>query len=197
MGAFDDALLREATARAPGFAQAWAALAITRALQAKTGDGEQLDDAPREARDAAERALALDPGSGKAYAALALLEPLCGAFAAADALFQKALAAGPDDVDVLEKYSRWLHGVGRSEAALAHITHAFRIDPLYHQGANWYAMMNATRGRLEEAFEVWDCGPRPLARLRRAGFQPSQFRQSRRRRQTRAGADRPCRGAPD
>lgn len=155
-GAFDEDLLRQATERAPGFAQAWAALAITRAMHAKSGEGARIAQASEEARLAAERALALDPTSGKAYAALALLEPLCGAYAAAEALFERALAVGPDDVDVLEKYSRWLHSVGRTEAALAHITHAFRLDPLYHQGANWYAVLIGLRGRLEDAFEVWD-----------------------------------------
>jgi TolB-like protein len=155
-GAFDDALLRQATERAPGFAQAWAALAITRAMHAKSGEGARIAQASEEARRAAERALALDPTSGKAYAALALLEPLCGAYAAAEALFEKASAVGPDDVDVLEKYSRWLHGVGRTEAALAHVTHAFRLDPLYHQGANWYAALIGMHGRLEDAYEIWD-----------------------------------------
>jgi len=155
-GAFDDALLRQATEREPGFAQAWAALAITRAMHAKSGEGPRIAQASEEARQAAERALSLHPTSGKAYAALAMLEPICGAYAAAEALFEKALAAGPDDVDVLEKYSRWLHGVGRTEAALAHITHAFRLDPLYHQGANWYAALIGLHGRLEDAYEIWD-----------------------------------------
>src|SRR5205807_1908400 len=74
----------------------------------------------------------------------------------AEALFEKALAISPDDPDALEKYSRWLHCVGRSKDAFARIVHAYEIDPLYHQGANWYAIFLALNGRAAEAFDVWD-----------------------------------------
>jgi len=156
MGAFDAAALRAATTRAPGFAQAWAALAITRALQATWTEGEPFEAAYREATDAADKALALDPGSGAAYTALALLEPICGRFVECEALYEKALAASPDDPAVLEKYSRWLHGVGRTRDARARIAHAYEVDPHYHQGANWYAVILSVTGGLDEAFEVWD-----------------------------------------
>ena len=156
MGAFDAGLLQQATARAPGFAQAWAALAITRATQAANAEGPRLTSARPEAFEAAHKALALDPGAGTAYVALALLEPVCGRFKEIEDLFERALEASPDDQVVLERLSRWLHGVGRSREALARITRAYEIDPLYHQGANWYAVMISLEGRTEEAFTVWD-----------------------------------------
>ena len=156
LGAFDAEQLRQATTRAPRFAQAWAALAITRATQAANAEGERLEAARPEAFEAAHKALALDSKAGTAYVALALLEPYCGRFQEVETLFNRALAVSPDDQIVLERFSRWLHGVGRSGEALAHITRAFGIDPLYHQGANWYATMIALEGRLDEAFEVWD-----------------------------------------
>ena len=156
LGAFDAEQLRQATARAPHFAQAWAALAITRATQAASAEGEQLEAARPEAFEAAHKALALDPKAGTAYVALALLEPYCGRFQEVETLYNQALAAAPDDQIVLERFSRWLHGVGRSGEALAHITRAYQLDPLYHQGANWYAVMIGLEGRLDEAFDVWD-----------------------------------------
>jgi TolB-like protein/Tfp pilus assembly protein PilF len=156
LGAFDAALLKQATALAPNFAKAWSALAVTRALQAIGDRSQPFEPARAEAQSAADKALALDPMSGAAYAALALLVPICGRFQEAEALFEKALATSPDDPDALEKYSRWLHCVGRSEDAFARISHAYEIDPLYHQGANWYAVFLAVKRRAAEAFEVWD-----------------------------------------
>jgi TolB-like protein len=155
-GAFDAELLRQATSREPRFVQAWAALAITRALHALVDEKEAVEAARNEALRAAETALALDPANGTSYAALALLEPICGRFSECEALYEKALAASPNDPIVLEKFSRWLHCVGRSKEAFARIAQAFELDPLYHQGANWYAVMLAMYGRISEAFEVWD-----------------------------------------
>lgn len=148
-GSFDASLLRQATQRAPMFSQAWAALAMTCAL---------AGDAREEASQAAHQALALDPSSGTAFAALALLEPVCGRFTACEALFGQALRAAPDDPVSLEKYSRWLHTVGRTDAAMEAIGRAYASDPLYHQGANWYGVLLAQKGRTGEAFEIWERG---------------------------------------
>ena len=100
LGAYDGGLLEQAIARAPKFAQAWAALAMTRAIEAHLSLDPAVS-APLRARslEAVRRTLALDPNSGPAYAAQSLAEPMCReAFRRARCPDRsKALAGSPHD----------------------------------------------------------------------------------------------------
>jgi len=155
--AFDPELLEAATARAPGFAAAWAALALTRAQAARAaptpGDFEPLR---ARAAEAAERALALDPDAGAAYVALSLLEPVCGHCADREVLINRALAATPNDPVVLNQASAASHAVGRVREAFAFSAHAHEVDPLLPQAANRYAIMLANLGLQTECDDALD-----------------------------------------
>jgi adenylate cyclase len=80
-GAFNVGLLRQAVALAPTFVQAWSVLAYTLANQARYAGDPEVSALQVEVREAAERALALDPSGGIAPAPLGFLCPPRGAAA--------------------------------------------------------------------------------------------------------------------
>jgi len=154
LGTYDRASLEKATALAPGFAKAWAALAMTRAIE--RGADEPAQSWRGDVTSAANRALAVDPNTGIAYAALALLEPPCGHFDEIDALLNKALAVSPNDPDVLIQASLHAYKKGFVRQAQSYAARAYEVDPLYDQAECWHAMMLLQMGRAEEAYRVFD-----------------------------------------
>ena len=150
LGALDSTLLAAAVAREPRLTQAWASLALSLALQAY--DPIDADPLPplvvaelrRRALHATERAFALDAEAAHAHTALAVLEPVCGAFAQREIHLRRALAAAPDDPFVLGRISYWCRGVGRLRETLVHQARAYEIDPLIPVVTQQY--MHALRG---------------------------------------------------
>lgn len=138
-------LLEAAIARAPDFAQAWAALAQARALQARHGPRPRpFVMLKAEALQAAERALALDPGSGSTYASLSLLQPWA-AYAEREALLTQALRLAPHDPATNALMGAFYNHVGRLDLALAHLRRAYQLDPLDPLTADIYgAVLGAT-----------------------------------------------------
>ncbi|MEO8812541.1 MAG: TIR domain-containing protein [Caulobacteraceae bacterium] len=115
---------------APDFAAAWSSLAIARAVDARRiGDPVEFAGRRGGVVDAAERALALDPGSGLAFAALSLLEPHAS-YARRETLLDKALAAGASDGETLRQASYFHYGVGRVRKSFDLVEQAHRLDPL-------------------------------------------------------------------
>jgi adenylate cyclase len=148
VGAHDADLLEAAVAREPLLAPAWATLALSRALEAQdagmaTGPLSQsvVADLRRRAKEAAARALALDPNAALAHSALAALEPICGAFAQSRSHLSRALAAAPDDPTALLRMSRWSRSTGLLREALTFAGRAYEIDPLNPSAANDHATM--------------------------------------------------------
>ena len=148
-GHFNVALLRQAVARAPSFSQAWAVLAYSVASEARYGSGDLVDRLHAETREAAARALALDPSAGLAHAALGFLHAPCGQYAAWEASLRRALEASPRGPIVLYQCSLARSWVGRVGEALDFIEPAYELDPLYAQGANWRALLLEANGRPE------------------------------------------------
>jgi TolB-like protein len=157
LGACDGDLLEQAVALAPDFAQAWATLAVTRAIEFHVERDSTLS-APLRTRaiEAAKQALRLDPAVGAAYAALSITEPVCGRFTERDALIANALRVSPHDTAVLFWACRWSWAVGRLREGLAYITRACEVDPLWPQGLHQYASMLWLTGGRDEATRVWD-----------------------------------------
>ena len=157
LGAYDGDLLEQALARAPNFAQAWAALAMTRGVEAHLAHDPAVS-APLRARslEAVQKTLALQPNSGPAYAALSLAEPMCGRFAEREALINKALADSPHDPMVLLWAYRWSREVGRSREAFGYMERAHQAEPLWPQGANQYATSLNQIGLEAEGAKVFD-----------------------------------------
>jgi TolB-like protein/tetratricopeptide (TPR) repeat protein len=122
---------REAAARSPNYAPAYAGLADTYVLL--TGDFGAIPRAEgaAEAIAHASRALALDPGLAEAYTSLAFANFfLQWDFAAAGQQFQKALALNPSYATAHHWYGNYLSDMGKEEAALEELRRAHDLDPL-------------------------------------------------------------------
>jgi adenylate cyclase len=149
--------LEEVVARAPAFARGWAVLARARAftLLHYGAAAAAAGLTPDQATQAAETALRLDPGMGLAYLALADLEPWA-AYAAREALHEKALAAAPNDADVLANVSRHLNTVGRIQEGLALARRAYELDPMSPMVPTLLGVNLSLAGQDEEASRVTD-----------------------------------------
>lgn len=115
---------------APDFARAWAALASAKleTLRLSRSDRARLVE---DAREAAERALGVDPSMGEAYAVLAALEgEFFGRWRERETLIEKALAAEPNNPHLLFRHGQFLVSVGRVEEGYAQQARALELDPL-------------------------------------------------------------------
>ncbi|MGN6789296.1 MAG: hypothetical protein ACTHJP_07190, partial [Rhodanobacteraceae bacterium] len=122
-------LLQQATARDPDYANAWAGLSQVQELlpwYELAGWPDSLAVAERSAR----RALALDPQSGEAHAALANVLRDRLEFAAAEREYRKALALSPGSSEIRNQYAQLLNAVGASNAMLQQERIAISLDPL-------------------------------------------------------------------
>ena len=101
------AMLEQVVARDPGYAPAWALLALM------TSDLDRKETAAREA-------IRLDPRNAAGYAALAQIQLFRhGNFATGEDLYRQALALDPNEPDVLDELSNRLAAVGRVKEALS------------------------------------------------------------------------------
>ena len=135
----------------PGYAPAWAGLAFARSNQAGAGYFP-LEEGYRKAREAAERALALDPNLAEAHAAMGWIKTVYDwDWAGADASYQRALALEPGNATVVRQAAVLAGTLGRFEEAMAQDRRSVELDPLrvathYNLGRHAYYA-----GRLEEA----------------------------------------------
>jgi TolB-like protein/DNA-binding winged helix-turn-helix (wHTH) protein len=123
-------LLQQAIARDPNYALAWAALADSLIA---IGDVEEVDPAaylPR-ARDAALKALQLDPSLAEPHAALGMVA--CHYdydWATAEREYKKAFELNPSYASAHQYYALGLMAHGRFAEAEAQLDTARRLDPL-------------------------------------------------------------------
>jgi uncharacterized protein (TIGR02996 family) len=123
-------LLEEAVARDPEFARAWAALGDAY-LTAPVYAGASPALAWPKARDAARRALALDPALAEAHTSLAYGTMLYEwDWASAESSFLRAIAANPTYATAHHWYADFLAGRGRLEEAHREMKRARDLDPL-------------------------------------------------------------------
>ena len=149
-------LLEQATALAPEFARAWAALAVARAHRLRFDETDQSYALARGlVVEAAETALRLDPDLGVAYQALSELEPF-HALGNRGSLHQKALTVSPRDPRILFAASAFSAEVGQLQGALNYVKEAHELDPLNADAARWYAFMVEAQGRYEESCGLWE-----------------------------------------
>ena len=148
-------LLKVVVGRAPDFAAAWATLSMAIATSARQLAGpEGLAPLRDEAIAAAERASALDPGSGLPFVARALMEPFSH-IAQREALLNAALAVAPTDSVVLKHAADFACTVGRTREAFELISRAQEIDPLNHAIAEVAAEKMADLGMLRESYAAY------------------------------------------
>lgn len=123
-------LLEQALARDPKYARAHAALADS---YITLSDYRLMpaNDAFPKARDAAQKALAIDHSLAEAYGALAMIKAgYDWDWAGADQAFQQAIERNPHYATAHQWYAEFLTGMGRHHEALEHIRQAQQLDPL-------------------------------------------------------------------
>lgn len=90
----------------------------------------QMKDAYPRARDAAEKALALDNSLAEAHTVLAYVkEQYDWDWAGAEQEFKRAIQLNPNYATAHQYYSEYLAFVGRTEESINHITRAQELDP--------------------------------------------------------------------
>lgn len=152
---FDDSskeaspLLERVVEAAPHFAPAWESLAECRAWTLRSGRYEKAYHLGRDGVvEAAHTALRLDPKSGGAYVALAMLEPW-GSYSEREALLNRALEVSPRDTAALSDISTFCWSVGRFRDALQYAERACELNPLIPSARLNVAQMRAYVGDID------------------------------------------------
>jgi eukaryotic-like serine/threonine-protein kinase len=152
---FADALthFKEAIAKDPGYAAAFAAMGETYALSVTLGFGlVGRSEAIRSARAAAERSLELDDGLPEAHALAAYLKfRLDWDWQGAENEFKRALELNPGHASSRHAYSLFLGSRGRFDEALREMQRAQQLDPLSLVVAIGVGRILHLAGRFEEA----------------------------------------------
>lgn len=134
----------QATRLDPGYAVAWAWLAESRSREAVSGSVNPKATYEL-ARQAANRALMLEPDLGEAHAALAWIKQFDEwDWAGADRAYKKALALAPGNATLISHAAILARSVGRLEEATALGQRAMQLDPLnagacYDAGLTFYS----------------------------------------------------------
>ena len=124
-------LYREAIAKVPGDARAWAGLGYCRVTQYWRGEQAGKPEVHREAREAVERAVALDPNLAQAWETMAMmLGPIEFRWKDAHDAMRKAHALAPGNGRILMMLAHFEAVMGDTEAALAMSEQALALDPL-------------------------------------------------------------------
>ena len=144
---------RRSLERDPGYAPAWAGLSQTNARQADNGFVPAADGY-RRAREAAEKALALDPQLADAHLAMGWIQSSYDwDWAAADASFRKALDLEPGSAQALRQAGVLASTLGRWSEAIDLTNKAIERDPLRPASYNnlGLALLAVNRGAEAEA----------------------------------------------
>jgi eukaryotic-like serine/threonine-protein kinase len=119
----------QALAKDPNYAQAYAGLSDAYIILFDRG-WVSNDEASPKIRNAAQRAIELDPTLAEPHAALAALKELADwDWAGAEAEYRKAIGLNPNDATSHQWYSLLLQNLGRLKEALAEIDKALALDP--------------------------------------------------------------------
>ena len=122
--------LQQATVADPNFVPAWAWLSIVREYRVAAGMARPNRLMPG-SRDAAERAVALDPDSGDAHLALGIVKlQYDWDWAGAKDELDRAVASLPASAFAHQWRARWLQSQGQIDEAIAETAHALKLDPL-------------------------------------------------------------------
>ncbi len=135
----------------PGYAPAWVGLAAARSDQADRGY-LPVEESYRKAREAAERALALDANLAAAHAAMGGIKMSYDwDWAGADASYQQALALEPGNAKFVRNAGMLAKTMGRLDEALAQDRRAVELDPLSVPAHSTLGLAAYYAGRRDEA----------------------------------------------
>jgi serine/threonine protein kinase/Tfp pilus assembly protein PilF len=142
-------LFRAAIDRDPGYARAWAGLAIIYSLMFRYGGRE---DAGPKTREAAARALELDKNAANAHTALGRIAVAEGlGWEAADREFELAIQLNPGGAMVHSAYGFHLCLSGRFRRGLDHLRRGLELDPLEYFTHSSLGICLVWAGRYDEA----------------------------------------------
>jgi serine/threonine-protein kinase len=135
----------------PGYAKAWVGLAESRSGQAGASDNSKPESYLK-AKEAATRALALDPGLGEAHAAMAWIQQFGDwDWNGADASYKRALALDPRNAIVISHAGVLARILGHFDEAVTLGRRALEIDPLHAGTHHNLGISLYYAGRYEEA----------------------------------------------
>jgi len=135
----------------PGYAEAWVGQAGNLVFQASNGllpigEGYAL------AREAAEKALSLDPDNAPGLSMLGQISfEFDNDLAAAAGYYERALKADPGNPDILIEASRLLRALGRFDEGIALLKYAVSRDPVNPRSHNNLGLLYFYAGRFDEA----------------------------------------------
>src|SRR5262249_51180154 len=146
-----DALYRQVPEIDPRYAPAWDQLSSNFTNKTSMGLLSNQEGYAR-AREAAEKALAIDPDYAPAHAGLGFIAMFGdNALAGAAQHFQKALALDPTDVDVLRNAASFLQDLGRLDEAVALDEAVVRRDPVNVSVLTNFGYFQRMAGRYDAA----------------------------------------------
>ncbi len=164
-----------ATQLDPSYALAWVGLSRTRNWQVNTGL-IPAEEGHRLAREAVERALALDPNLAQAHAQMARIKELVDFdLAGEDASIRRAIALDPGDPENVRMAASLAETLGRLDEALQLGRRAVDLDPLNARSWENLGETEFLMGQLDEAAanskkalemspDIWP-GPIQLSRI--------------------------------
>lgn len=143
-----------AIAKDPKYAPAYAGLADTYFYLGYAFGHMRPTDAMPLARNAALKAIELDPNSSEGHASLATVELTYDwNFAGAELEFQRAIALNPNSEWAHHVYSALLISAGRPEQAVAEARKAVEVDPVSSSARNILGNILVEAGRVDEAIQ--------------------------------------------
>jgi DNA-binding winged helix-turn-helix (wHTH) protein/tetratricopeptide (TPR) repeat protein len=147
---------------APERAEPWGSLALAYQKQAGMAPLVQRPSLKSRSRDAARRALAIDPGNGDAIAANAMEVPLFGNWMTYERTWRRAAIRAPRHPVVNVAIASLHSAVGRFRAALGYVERALEAEPTAMRLRQFRATLLWDTGRIEEAetafeeaFRLW------------------------------------------
>ena len=154
---------RQAVERDPLFALAYAGLADAHGLLTEY-HASPAHETYLEAKDAAERALSIDPDLAEAHASLAYVKQFYEwDWAGAEAEFKRAIELNPNYATGHQWYAEYLSAMGRHAEALAEIRRALDIDPISliinSVEANLLYMARRYDEAIQKSYSVIDMDP--------------------------------------
>ena len=146
---------QRAVDRDPRYASAYARMARARAIlwaryigSLEPGEAESL---PVAAKEAATRALQLDPRSAQAHLAQATVLDYEGDFQASEAGYRRAVALAPQDAEAIRRLAMLQVTLGHAESGLEGLARAIRLDPLSAAAWSNQGLLFVALGRHRDA----------------------------------------------
>ena len=144
--------LRRAVSLDPAYALAWAALAYAQTIEAGTGGWKPFEEGYRSAREAANRALELEPDLAEGHGALGLVRlGYDWDWAGAEASIRRALELAPGNADVLRDAAAVVGNIGYLDESIALCRRAIALDPLNALGYRYLGFYSRLANLPEQA----------------------------------------------